>query len=561
MVLIVIACGYFWQAARAREADVLCTRVRHRIDTALNRGRCGLWDWDIARGRMYWSDSMYELLGMQPDAEFISFGEVNALVHPQDGSLAEMAESLANAQTKAIDHVFRIKNARGDWIWLRARAELIVSRPDRSPHLVGIAVDITEEKRLAEHTATADVRLRDAIETISEAFVLWDAENRLVMCNSKFQRLHNLPNEAVASGTTYQTLVDRSTPPVVQTHIPLSERGRADARTYEAELGDGRWVQINERRTKDGGYVSVGTDITALKRHEERLMDSERRLMGTVADLKKSRRALQAQAQQLAELAEKYLEQKAHAETANRAKTDFLANMSHEFRTPLNAIIGFSQMMEHQTFGALGSPKYLDYAADVRSSGEYLLRMVTDVLDMSRLDAGRVELELGFVDITPIMAAVVSDMADAAKEKQLTLAAEPAARLEIEADRAAVAKILMILLRNAVKFTPAGGSVWVRAKRLAEAVDLEVEDTGIGIPAEALHRLGRPFEQSSDAMENGMKGSGLGLAIARSLAELHGGTLFLQSQVGRGSMATLRLPLPPERAEATDRLTADAAAE
>ncbi len=136
--------------------------------------------------------------------------------------------------------------------------------------------------------------------------------------------------------------------------MALDQRPASGARTYEAQLADGRWLQVNERRTKDGGYVSVGTDITKLKEHEEQLMDSKQRLMASVADLRKSRQALEVQAQQLADLAERYLEQKADAELASHAKSEFLANMSHELRTPLNAIIGFSDTMQRQLFGALG---------------------------------------------------------------------------------------------------------------------------------------------------------------------------------------------------------------
>jgi two-component system, cell cycle sensor histidine kinase PleC len=201
VVLIALAMAYFWQASRAREANQLCERMQARVDTALGRGRCGLWDWDLARGRIYWSDSMYEILGMTPDRQFLSFGDINALVHPQDGDLAMMAEMLASSQADSIDHVFRMQNVKGEWIWLRARAELVQERDGVPPHLVGIAVDITEQKILAERSATADLRLRDAIETVSEAFVLWDADNRLVMCNSKFQKFHHRAGEAVAAGT------------------------------------------------------------------------------------------------------------------------------------------------------------------------------------------------------------------------------------------------------------------------------------------------------------------------------------------------------------------------
>ena len=547
VVLLVIAGAYFWQAARADASELFCDRLRERIDTALNRGRCGLWDWDIGRGRVYWSDSMYAILGMHPDSEFIAFGEVNALIHPDDTSLANVAEELVHAGDTGMDHVFRIKHASGHWIWLRARAEMVRPNAGDSPHLVGIAVDITEEKHLVDTTEELDLRVRDAIETISEAFVLWDSDNRLVMCNSKFQRLHALPPDATKPGARYDEVVAQGVPPVIQTQITLAEQPRVGARTYEAQLGDGRWLQINERRTKDGGYVSVGTDITDLKRHEERLLDSERRLLGTVSDLKRSRQALEIQAQQLAELAEKYLEQKAEVEAASQAKSEFLANMSHELRTPLNAIIGFSQIMENQTFGPLGATKYLDYSMHIREAGESLLRVISDVLDMSRLDAGRVTLELKDCDLGQVIRRAVDQIAPVANEKQITISIDALPGRPIHADAHAVEKMLLILLRNATKFTPQAGHVSIRAKLVDSTLELSVQDSGVGIPEEALSRLGRPFEQVSQTLENGMKGSGLGLAIARSLAELHGGTLTFQSGAEVGATARLAFPAVRQR--------------
>src|SRR3954454_965610 len=392
MVLVGIGAAYFLQANRARAADDICEKVRDRIDSALSRGRCGLWDWDIARGRIYWSDSMYELLGYERRDEFMSFGEVNGMIHPSDQDLYTLAEQLASAQTSLVDYEFRIRSAHSDWVWLRARAELMNDPDDDSRHLVGIAVDVTEQRGLEEQTARADARLRDAVEAISEAFVLWDSGNRLVLCNSKFQMVHELSGRAVVSGNRDAEVMAQGRPPEVQHQIVREERQDEGARTFEARLDDGRWLQINERRTKDGGYVSVGTDITALKRHEHRLVQSEQQLIATVTDLKQSRQKLEAQTQQLADLAERYLDQKAQAESANRAKSEFLANMSHELRTPLNAIIGFAEVMESGIFGALGSGKYGEYCRDIRSSGHYLLSVIDDILDMSRIEAGRISL-------------------------------------------------------------------------------------------------------------------------------------------------------------------------
>ena len=399
---------------------------------------------------------------------------------------------------------------------------------------------MSERKREAEASATADQRLREAIEAISEAFVLWDSSNHLVLCNSKYQRLHK---DAVRPGAHYAELAALNS--LDGAPGPGSEPAAVAAlrsRTYEARLPDGRWLQVNERRTRDGGYVSVGTDITALKEHEEQLINSERLLLTMIAQLRQSRQSLEQQAQQLADLAERYHEQKAHAEAANRAKAEFLANMSHELRTPLNAIIGFSQLMGSQTFGPLGSDKYRDYCGHILSSGEYLLQVVSDILDMSRLEAGRERLSFTRFRAEQAVGRAVQDVAATARDKRIAVAIDVRADLTIEADPGAVERILTTLMRNAVKFAPDGGTVQIGAQAVGEQICFYVEDNGPGIAPEDIARIGRPFEQGEVVMANGMKGSGLGLAIANSLVELHGGTLRLASRAGEGAVALVALP-------------------
>ncbi|MHB2167815.1 sensor histidine kinase [Alsobacter sp. R-9] len=541
VVLAGIGTAYFWQAWRAGHADALCDRVRHRLDLALSRGRCGLWDWDIGRGTIYWSDSMYEMLGYERQSEFLSFGDVNRLVHPEDGNLYQLADQLAGQEATSVDHAFRIRAADGQWVWLRARAELVRDGENRDPHLVGITIDITEQRRLAQETARADARLRDAIEAISEAFVLWDADNRLVMCNSKFMALHDLAADDVRPGQAYEELAERLIPPVMQNRID-DDRIAGGARSYEALLPDARWLQVNERRTKDGGYVSVGTDITQLKRHEENLLDSERRLTAMIADLKRSRQTLELQAQQLADLAERYLEQKAEAESANRAKSEFLAKMSHELRTPLNAILGFSEIMEAGIFGPLGSDKYATYCRDIRRSGEYLLGLIADILDMAELEAGRVRMDRQTLVLDDVVGEAIAEVRSLAASRSLSVVADTLPGTTIHADARAMAKILHHLLGNAIKYTPEGGRVAVRARRVGEAVNLYVEDTGVGIPKDALPKLARPFEIVNLDASKPSEGSGLGLAIARSLAELHGGGLRIRSCEGTGTIVLVHLP-------------------
>ena len=285
-----------------------------------------------------------------------------------------------------------------------------------------------------------------------------------------------------------------------------------------------------------------------MKRHEEQLIESERRLMNMVIDLRRSRQKLETQAQQLAELAERHLEQKAEAETANRAKSDFLANMSHELRTPLNAILGFSEIMTLEAFGRIGSPHYLDYSRHIHSSGQQLLAVITDILEMSRLDAGRVRLDRRPVAVGALVEAALPPVAALAEQAEVGLDLEGLAAVSVLADRDALAKILTILLDNAIKYTPKKGRITLRADAEAGSVRLSVTDTGIGMSPEAVARLGRPFEQFTRTLHNGMRGSGLGFAIARSLVELHGGTVQIESEEGVGTTVHILLPNEAEAA-------------
>jgi two-component system cell cycle sensor histidine kinase PleC len=544
-VVLILGFAFHWQSTRAREGDLINDAVRGRIDTALNRGRCGLWDWDLSRGRIFWSQSMFTLLGLENRSDLLTFGEVNALVKSDDIDLFEIADQLISSKIGHIDQTFRMQHVDGHWIWLRVRCELSQGTADSSMHLIGIAVDITEQKSLAEKTVEADLRLRDAIETIPEAFVLWDAGDRLVLCNSHFQKLHRLPDSAVAPGTSYETIIEVGSMPEVRTRLHDTANQAPGARTFEAQLEDGSWLHISERRTKDGGYVSVGTDITRIKEHEQKLVDNDLRLRATVIDLKRSQAALERQAVELADLAEKYSEEKTRAEEANQTKSKFLANMSHELRTPLNAIIGFSEIMESGMFGKLGSEKYQEYCHDILTSGHYLLEVINDILDMSKIEAGRMKLDMEPLDLSKTLAESLRVVAGRAHDKHLMIDANIEQAISVVADRRATKQILVNLLSNAVKFTPDGGKVVVRTRLLGDTIVLMIADTGIGIAPHSLARLGRPFEQVESQLTKTYHGSGLGLAIARSLTHLHGGTMRLRSKLGTGTVVCVSLPRDP----------------
>jgi two-component system cell cycle sensor histidine kinase PleC len=554
--VLLLGFAFHWQAQRARSADGIYECARARLDAALDHGRCGLWDWDIARGRIFWSASMFELLGLEARDGIIDFGIAASLIHPDDANfLTHLPSQFITAEKNLLDRALRFRHAQGAYIWIRIRARLLTENDQ--VHLIGIAVDVTEQHQLAERTAQADARLRDAIESISETFVLWDENNELVMCNSKFQQLHNLDGQIAKPGMSYHTLVTKSRQPIVKSRI-LNEANSGDegCTTYEAQLEDGRWLNISERRTNDNGFVSVGTDITALKQHEQQLMNSERRLRATIADLSNSTLKLEAQATEMTELAEKYALEKARAEAANRTKSEFLANVSHELRTPLNAIIGFSEIMEAGLFGELGAQKYKEYCRDIHGSGQYLLDVINDILDMSKIEAGRLKLNTERFLVNGLLTDALRLMRGRASLKNIEVScAVLPPELKIDADKRAIKQILLNLLSNAVKFTPDGGQVHVCAHESEETIVFEISDSGIGIPANMLDQICKPFVQVVTQYTKNHKGSGLGLAISRSLIELHGGSLQISSTEGIGT--TVRFLIPRQLLQITEKRQSD----
>lgn len=546
-ILLVILYAYFSQAGRAQEADDIYQESHRRVDMALSRGRCGLWDWDMARGRVYWSRSMYEILGLPPRDNVISFGEASHLIHPDDGDLYEIAQKVASGDIRQVDHLFRMRHADGHYLWMRARAQ-VVDPSSAQTHLIGIAMDVTEQRHLQQRTVEADQRLFDAIESTSEAFVLWDRDDRLVLWNKHYQEIHGLPAECLAPGTPRAVVEAAATRPVVERRlaVPCS---KGLAQTYEVQLGDGRWLQINERQTRDGGQVSVGTDITPLKRNQERLRDSEKRLMATIGDLTTSQAELKRKAAELSELNRDYQIETERAEAASKAKSEFLANMSHELRTPLNAIIGFSEVLQARMFGPLGSDKYAEYADDIHNSGIHLLTVINDILDMAKIEAGQMQIDCENVDLAPLLDEALRLVAIQAEKKGIEVEQKISKHLSLAADRRAMKQILLNLLSNAVKFTEPGGRIMVRARRTSSAVTLTIEDTGIGIPKALLSRIGQPFEQVQNQFSKSTGGSGLGLAISRSLTELHGGAMKVRSTEGVGTIVSVRMPIECSQSE------------
>lgn len=268
-------------------------------------------------------------------------------------------------------------------------------------------------------------------------------------------------------------------------------------------------------------------------------LDEDTRLRFEVEDL----------ARELEEARDEALRKRFEAETANASKTAFLANMSHELRTPLNAILGFSEIIAKECFGAVGSQRYVEYAGDIHSSGSHLLSLINDLLDVAKIEAGRMEIQPEPLNAQKTIESALKLVGAKARERHQTLLIETASDApELFADERALKQILINLVSNAVKFTPEGGKITVLGTCARDGgFQIMVEDNGPGIPREKLDRIFKPFSQVDNRYDRQGGGTGLGLALVRGLCELHGGRAWLESEPGKGCRAFIVLPPAPAR--------------
>lgn len=394
--------------------------------------------------------------------------------------------------------------------------------------------------REAEARQTAEARLLGAIESAPAAFALFDKDDRLILSNALYASFFAPIKDLIVPGKTFAELAEAALARGAYGHLHADddtflqwrlEQHRAGIGEPIIQLRDGHWVLMRERRTKQGDIVLFCSDITRLKEREAELRQSE--------------------------YAEKLAREQ--AEQANRAKTDFLASMSHELRTPLNAIIGFSEMIERAVKGPVPET-YREYGQLVRTSGEHLLSIINDILDIAKLNAGKTELQLEPVDAARIIGeavAIVSERAAGARVKVTT--ASGTACPEIEADPLRLRQVMLNLITNAVKFTPAGGEVEVSTAVVGDELRIAVRDTGMGMAPEDIPQALAPFAQVGAHHTRHHEGTGLGLPISKSLVELHGGRFEIASALGLGTTVTISLPIRRPGKAASGGILSDAA--
>ena len=412
--------------------------------------------------------------------------------------------------------------------------------------LGGVIYDITETVRTENQAKQVEILARAAVEAFPGPFAAWDSRDRLKLWNSNFENMFGISPGIMRVGASYDSIM-------AEAHKQIRvERPTHEGAGHEFLLLSDMWITFQNRPMANGGKISVGLDISPIKAQEEKLSRSEKKLKRLVADLNRS----QGQAEVLAM---KLAEQKTKAENASQSKSVFLASMSHELRTPLNAINGFSEMLVNEVYGELGDDRYREYATDILRSGHHLLDMINDILDMAKIESGKMTISRSMIDPIDAVDSAVRMIRRRAEDKDVSMKMNVLNDIpEIDADHRAIRQMVLNLVSNAIKFTDPGGKITVTLMRQDRFVAVSVEDTGIGIPKDDIPRLTNPFEQSSADENRNSHGTGLGLALTKSFAEMHGGKLMIESEEGVGTRVTFILPIRREKKKEATGSTSDA---
>jgi len=360
----------------------------------------------------------------------------------------------------------------------------------------------------------------DLIATIPFGVACWSAEGELVVCNEHYDSTLSYDGKPLPLGITYHAAVR------ALVHGGYMRLVSEDDRTRVMELHreDGSCLLIDERPLAEGGFVTFVTDVTERKR-TDLLLNSIR------------------EEQRL--LARRYHEEKIRAEAASRSKTSFLAHLSHDIRTPLNHIIGFADLIRHQTYGPLGDERYLDYVDTIKGSGERLLASFATILDLAELEGGQKTLREEEVQIDDLIVSTTRRFSAQAARAGLTLSVGAECDATLKVDRFCLERMLGNIIENSIRFTPSGGKITLAAFAATDGVVVEISDTGIGMTDEQLATLSQPFVLGDAAFTREHGGTGLGIAIARAIAELSGGRLAIDSSPAMGTTVAISLPLRP----------------
>ncbi len=478
----------------------------------------GCWRFSLADGRSTWSPGLYRLLQLDPASHAADSEWLLAQICDEDRQNVIAAIDTAVSTKSA----FRYRTRWGPHYHIAQTVdtygEVELDAEGNVVAVIGVCWDVTAEVTAEAKREAAERMFRLMAQEASDLIILYAPGGRIVFASDAFERITGRSPAEIEVGR-FIDFVHPADRAEAERLLPRPAPGQTNTATYRFRHRDGHylWLEVSARGIFEEGTgalvntIAVGRDVTERKAQEHALVAARQR-----------------------------------AEAASRAKSTFLANMSHELRTPLNAIMGFADMMLHKTFGELPS-RYEEYARLIHGSGQHLLALISDLLDMAKIEAGKLVLQFEPVNLVDVLDECMELMRTVAEAKDVALTAKTHSatpgRIALRADRRAIKQVILNVLSNAVKFTPAGGRVSIAAEETGERVVLTITDTGIGISAQDLPRLGQPFEQVCSDPVLANAGTGLGLSLVRALVEKHDGTFAIDSEKEAGTRVTIVLPL------------------
>lgn len=470
-------------------------------------------DGQVIRGNHLWQEyHHYSDREAEHGTHFETHGKLDSergkMVYDAKGQISDALS--ADFEPSAMEGRFTAQLDESRWLDIR-------NRRTSGGGVVSVQADITEQVERQERLSCEQSILQAAIAAMPSGISIKDPNGRYMAFNEKISDLFDLPKDMIHTGSSFEDVAryqaargdhgDGDVDKLVNQEVDILKT--LNVKVYEKTLATGRTLELRRSKLPDGGVVTIAADVS------ERIAQHE---------------ALQ--------------KAKEDAELASRAKTEFLANMSHEFRTPLNAMIGFSEVLSGQMYGPLGCDKYVEYAGHINDAGHHLLGVINDVLDVSKIEAGEFLIHEEEISVAETIAECIEMMADCAERAKVHLHQDvPAGFPPLRADPLRLKQILLNLLSNAIKFTPSEGRVRLSVNRREDGAPvIEVADSGIGIAQEDIPHVLEPFGQVDGIMTRNQEGTGLGLSLSRAFAELHGGRLEIDSVLGQGTKIRIRLP-------------------